>query len=403
MNFKNFYSEKLYLTKNNILKYKKYFCGIRIKKIAIKKSMPTFNDKINDVLIVKIDSIGDYILIRNFFKVLKSDEKYKNSRITLLTTKAVCGIPEYLDANILDEVYYVKHPFWKLTSIEKFKELVRLIRSGLKTRYDQIIFPSMNINNYMDFNILITKAITADEYIIQQGDVNPFSDRVNEFKYFTKVFPIYNNITNFEFESNKKFFEQLLNKKIDLNVPNIDLNKNIKNEIVINPMSQEEFKNWHPYNYANLINKIGKKFSIPIVLVGSKSEFQQLNYIKEMCSCKISIKAGLPFRDLIDEINNAVLYIGNDSSCFHLAVSLGTPAICIAGISTGVAYSRFLKYPESEKYKVLVNNDSLEFMNSLDTKACYNRTPECLYANVNSVSVDRVFDEVLNRIQNEYL
>ena len=65
-----------------------------------------FHRKSNKVLIYRLDAIGDYILFRNFFKVIKESSKYQDKDLFFL------GNIEYQDVfNKFDKQFF-KDSFW---------------------------------------------------------------------------------------------------------------------------------------------------------------------------------------------------------------------------------------------------------------------------------------------------
>ena len=66
---------------------------------------PNSKIKTGSLLLIRLDSIGDYVLFRNFIRELKTSEKYKNHHITLLGNASWKAVAEKLDAekNIIAE------------------------------------------------------------------------------------------------------------------------------------------------------------------------------------------------------------------------------------------------------------------------------------------------------------
>jgi len=61
------------------------------------------------LLILRLDSIGDYILFRNFIPYLKTSEKYKNYKITLCGYLWWKELSENLDAKYISEFIWVDY------------------------------------------------------------------------------------------------------------------------------------------------------------------------------------------------------------------------------------------------------------------------------------------------------
>ena len=64
-------------------------------------SLAITNKKVSNsknLLIVKMDAIGDYILFRNFLKAIKEDKKYSKYKITLCGNSVWKDISEKFDS-----------------------------------------------------------------------------------------------------------------------------------------------------------------------------------------------------------------------------------------------------------------------------------------------------------------
>ena len=99
--------------------------------------------------------------------------------------------------------------------------------------------------------------------------------------------------------------------------------------------------------------------NIKTVLVCSATEKNIIDFIQKLTDNASIVKSGNSFDKVLSLINDAVLYVGNDSGCFHTAVALGTKAICISG---GSSFTRFLNYPQSKEYVVLIENNAKKFL-----------------------------------------
>lgn len=395
---------KILKTKYKNGKEKIYFCGIKIRAKTLtsderlKKGyydleyVPDFlysDKKEKNILIVKTDSIGDYVLMRNFWAELRASEKYKQAKITLLLSSAMKGIAEFLDKDIVEQIFYVPHPFWKKSTKEKAKVLYQLFKQGLKKQYDVVLFPNVNRRVFEDFNILVAQYISSNEKIIHLGelDINNFDEMKNNY-LFTRVIFDYKAWMNFEIENSRYFFEKVCDCKINLPMHYINLPKNNNNLIIINPSSQEKIKIWHRNNWVELIRQLVEQYQKKVVLIGSKDEFEMCQQIQRYVgedNCSLAINR--PFSEIIPLINNADLFIGNDSACFHIAVSCKTKAICIAG---GGGYQRFTNYPKSSLYKVVLADEVKQY---IDEANC-DTARLSLVGTVNSVTVKQVYDAV---------
>jgi hypothetical protein len=207
-----------------------YLFGIRVyEKLLFQFPKVAPVEKPKSLLIVKTDSIGDYVLMRNFFYELKNSNKFKEAEITLLLSSTMKGIAETLDSSSFKNIFYLPHPIWTKTESELNYFLKKLFKIGLKRHYDMILFPNFNVRAYMTLNTLIMLKITSCESIAQVGDLKECN--VNDMNYlhlFSRVITNYKGKHTFEFFNNRTFFENVINRKINLMLPRIDLTKKEK-------------------------------------------------------------------------------------------------------------------------------------------------------------------------------
>ena len=164
-------------------------------------------------------------------------------------------------------------------------------------------------------------------------------------KYYTKLIT---TKEKFEFNRNKDFFEQVLDKKINLPNPKINIKKKQANYFVINPGASVKFKQWAPENFAKVINHLVEKYKAKIYIVGSKAELTLDNKVKNLSKHKnkITIKNGGSLFDLIKLIAGSRGVISNETCTPHIAVALNKKVYCISG---KLGYQRMHPYQQYKK------------------------------------------------------
>ena len=375
---------------------KSYFGGIKYKrqKMVFPPLLPVCTKQTGkDILIVKTDSIGDYVLMRNFFKWIKQTKKYRDANITLILSSAMKDIAEYLDADVIDTFLYVPHPFWRLSPAQQSQAFLKLFSAGLKRRYDSILFPNFNVSSFMNLNAMIVSEIQASETIARVGDLNIANpDHMRFLSLFSQVVFSAEGKNTFEFFNNKTFFETASGETMPLPLPEISLPKENKQPyVVINPCAQDDFRMWHIHNYAAVINTLHHRYHVPVYLIGRATEQNQCEQLNALCDNRCHLVIGKSFSEVIPLMNNATLFIGNDSACFHIAVALKTPAVCI---SAGMSYRRFVHYPPSSLYRTVFHPDIERLLEQFITDK-KNANQFCpMYGAINSVGVNHVMSAI---------
>lgn len=91
-------------------------------------------------------------------------------------------------------------------------------------------------------------------------------------------------------------------------------------------------KRWPQDRWVNLIDLIGSRFRLPVVITGTSVDLPIADQIHERASLKpISLVGRTSLRELMALIKLADLFIGVDSAPFHIAYALGTKAIGLYG------------------------------------------------------------------------
>lgn len=360
------------------------------------------NNNEQTILVFTPCGLGDYLLYRNFLREIKSTAEYKEAKITLVLSDTLKTIAQQLDGDIVDEFYYLPKGIWNYSLKDQFVFLDGLFRDGLKRFFDTIIYGTnrytlSNVTLYMQYNVCSKKSI------ITTGDLE--TRHVDEWQnnmFYTDVFSAVKPYEQFEFYNNRDYFEWILHKNIvmpmhfieDEKVPNVEICN--KEYIAINVGAEENFRKWHNYNWSKLIRWIKENTKFAVVLIGAKSDANDIEMINKLSGDNNLIVIGEKLINVAGIIKNAKLYIGNDSGCFHLAVSVKTKAICI---SSGNGYPRFVGYPESNNYKILFGSGIKQYLKERLQKNPYDWRN--FVAGVNLVSVDMVKEAAVDLLQNK--
>ena len=152
------------------------------------------------------------------------------------------------------------------------------------------------------------------------------------------------------------------------------------------------YKRWAKENFAELGDKIHKRYGAKIVIFGGPEEVELGNSIANLMKIKPLVLCGrTTLGQTAELIRKCNLFVSNDSGLMHIAVAMGTPLVAIFG-PTGVTQTG----PYTDKDIVIRKN--------LRCSPCYHyskvrcKTLECL----NSITVEDVMDGVerqLSRVE----
>ena len=306
----------------------------------------------NSLLLIRLDSIGDYILARNFFKSLKESNIYSNYKITFCGNIILKEFAETIDAEIFDSFIWVDRIKFSRNIIYVFKLLKQVYQSGfetvIETEYSREIL----------FGDSIVKISQALNKIGSKGSIEKdtkWKRNLLTDKYYTSIIkPSQNNL--FEFYRNKEFFEILLSEKIELVKPTINVEKikydlPIANEfIVLFPGAQNEKRVWSYHNFISIIQSIICETKFDIVIAGSLNDKSTAeNIITTINSNRIFDMTGkTSLAQLAKLISKCKALISNETSAVHFSAAVSAPFVCI---SNGNHLGRFNPYPVEMKIK----------------------------------------------------
>lgn len=341
----------------------------------------------NTLLIVKLDSIGDYVLFRNFIASLKTSEKYKSFRITLCGNLWWKDLAEALDGKWIDEFIWLDYPAMNERSYRW--SVYKTIR---KKAFAVTIHPTYSRDSVSD-NVALYSG--SPEKIGQEGDLinlNGSLKHRNDGRYTQLVAS--NTRFCFEFYRNTFFFQALLSTPLEELKPGIEIQSGVTNRILFCPGAKVEWRRWSPQKFAELSQHLKKTFpDSELIICGSEADNKLAEEIRISGSVPFENKCGkLSLVELANLMASARLIVTNDSGPFHIAVALNKKTVCI---SNGNNYGRFSPYPEElNSSSRVVYPEVLRRIDSEEErleKFCREGSP----LDINTIEVEEVFMSIM--------
>lgn len=350
----------------------------------------SFFTKKNTLLLVRLDSIGDYILFRNFIQELKSSEKYKNYKITLCGNSWWKELAESLDASCIDQFIWIDYS--KMLEEEyKFKLYKKIFLSGFETVISPVYSRDYNTDNLIKYS-------GAKYRIGYNGDTLNLSPEIKERynAFYTQLITTPHQY-RFEFYRNKDFFESVLHQPLALQKPSIPISKEEKNHILFFPGAKDAFRRWSPLNFAQLATRLTGAFpGLKLLICGSAGDSNMATEIINKAAVPMENLTGkYNLRQLLDVISAAKLIVGNDSGPFHLAVALNKNVICI---SNGNNYGKFTPYPEQMKTNSVVLYPQ-KILSYSEEERLRKFNKQVTDVDINEITVDEVFATITNHFR----
>lgn len=340
----------------------------------------------NRLLIVKLDGMGDYVLIHNYIDMLSQEGSFSGWHITMLCNDSWVALADTLLPNItcipFDVRQYEKNYLYRF-SIEQ--ELNRY-------KFDVIIHPVYSRCFWVD---RLIGCISSNNKISFLGDTTNMSleDKIHADKYYHQLVDTGSNRL-FEFERNRIFFESItgiysypVKPTIFVN-PDLLLKLPIKNYVVIVIGAMHSKRKWCPKYYAELGLKLHETYGAKLVLCGGSNEVNESIIIERILgNACINLVGATSLSDMLGILSASTIVIGNDTGLLHLAVALDRPAVVI---SNGNHLNRFTPYPDLNTRYRGVFPFEIDKLDDSELNDYY------LGSNldINEISIDRVCREV---------
>tara|TARA_A100001015_G_C15044862_1_gene742861 strand:- start:5211 stop:6326 length:1116 start_codon:yes stop_codon:yes gene_type:complete len=355
---------------------------------------PSKNIEQKKFLLIRLDAIGDYVLFRNFIKVLKESDKYKDYSFTFVGNDNWKGLSEELDGQYIDEFIWVNKNKFTRNLVYRYKKLKSIALFG----YEVILCPVYS-RDFFDTDMLV-KIINATEKIGSDGDlsnINRWQKKIGD-KYYDKIIPANDSIL-FEFDRNKEFFENFLDVKLEIYRPNISLNCkkiqfNLPHKYAILFIGASSItKQWSIENFAKVGKHIKEKYGHDIVLCGAPNDREAaLKFSLYFKDTYIDLVGKTSLIELLQVFSKGNLMVSNETVAPHMAVALNMASVIV--IYSGRHYGRFAPYPKemSPNYHLVYHPEIKE--NLIDYSKVSNSNSYKNSLDINEIKVDMVTQKI---------
>ena len=294
------------------------------------------------VLLIKLESIGDYILFRNFIPVFK--EEYIGRKITFCGSSEIKELVLSYDKDLYDDFIWIERLRFLNDTFYKYRILRDLYSRGFETAINTTYTREILFSDQM------IESTSAD---VKIGSVGPPEQqkrtKLLTDKFYTELLP-QTESKLFEFLRNKEFFELLLKSKIDITKPTIiplttSDDYGLKNYVLLFPGSKDENRKWNAENFAAVGNYILNNSLLKIAIEGSAKDKMLAQEITKNITQKhrvVDLTGKTSVSGLVKIVSGADFLITNDSAAAHIAAALCIKFVCV---SNGSYFRRFNPYP----------------------------------------------------------
>lgn len=380
------YSNILSILDDNLKKIKEKMDTLSLETIQAYRIETSFteNEKKENILIVRMDGIGDMVLMTPFLRELRRNRPSAN--ITMITSPVAFELFEFCP--YIDEVLAYD---WKRIQgfplRRKFEDIQRFARRNFQNNgYSFAIVPRWSTDWYgASFLAFISGATRSIAY---SEKVEP--EKVLHNKNYNLLFTdlLDNRNLKHEVERNLDILLwlhdivrdtrlELWETKMDRGRIESILETNEKKGdclVAICISASTDKKKWDIHNYLRLIQSMRGR-DLRFVIIGGAEDRESAGELFTNIDV-INLVGELSLREIVALMRKMALYIGNDTGIMHIAAACGVKIVEIRGDDNvensterfhpwGVEYTILQPKMESEDINSILVDDVLEAVNCL--------------------------------------
>jgi len=286
----------------------------------VKKNRPLGD--INNILVIRLDHIGDVITTIPSLKALR--KSFPHAKISIivrsLTKDLLTGCP-YVDEIL---VYDAPWFYGKKDTIFKGLSVVKELR---KRKFDLAIDFKADMRNILLSYLSGAKNRLA--YNVKGGGFLLTHTADYNYSLVHNIYRTANVLRKINIESKDYRLELWIPKNVKRKVKLPE-----KKFVIIHPGSGGHDKLWSDEKFAKVADYIIHKYKTEVVITGSPSETCFANRIENLMRFKpLNLAGKTSLLELAEIIKRAKIFISPDSGPMHMAIAVKTPTISLFGTS----------------------------------------------------------------------
>lgn len=343
----------------------------------------------NNILILRLDAIGDFILWLDSARHFR--EIYSDKKIILLGNLAWVDLAKKLP--YWDEV-------WELDRRKFYRNLqyrVRLLKKIRKTGFDIVIQPTYSRELlYGDAIVRVSGARKKIGSVGNCSNIRPIEKKISD-RFYNQLIPAAPKPI-MEIRRNAEFVRGLgyeFQSALPDMMPVVQgINNPLANNspyFVLFPGASWTGRQWPVEKFSEFASLVFHETGMSAVICGGPTE-RQLGegLISIMDIPVVNMADETSLTELTAVIKDAQFLLGNETSAVHIASAVATPAFCLLG---GGHYGRFMPYDIESKTEKPLPVSIIHKMN------CFNCNWRCRYfveegkpvPCIEKISVEEVF------------
>lgn len=278
---------------------------------------------VRKILVIRMGRLGDFVVTTPLLKALRKE--FPSSKITLLGRKDICELAK--KQPWIDDVI----TYDKTVSLSVFLKLVRKAQKGA-------------------FDLAID---CLKDYPLRTAILAYLTHAPHRLGFDIAKRGVFFNLKAGPGQDKGTVGEEMLDLAAELGIipldkmPEIVVSSADKSAVIglmkVHGIREESFvvgihpgghypsQRWDSANFVSLIDRLAKKFSIDMVLLGNNEEAELLRSIRDKTAAKTHIFCTESLSLLAALIGQVKLFIGNNSGPLHLAAALGKKTVSTLG------------------------------------------------------------------------
>lgn len=300
----------------------------------------------NKICILKLDKIGDYILLRNYVLELRNLDPFKGHEITLIANSQNKPFIEFLDKDAFTDFIWVDIYKYSTNLMYRFNLSRKIYQAGFQTSIDPTYARVLVLDDYITFVTRAPVRIGQRAHLI---NIKSWERYIGNH-FYTCVINSTEKII-FEFERNRAFFQVMTGvdlSYIQLHIkPPENTHPYAEKYAVIFPGAADQFRQWAPMNFAKVIGYLVSNKNIDAILCGSPAENSIGKQIVENSNHpeKIRNEIGiLRIAELFNRYHHASYIITNETGAAHIGAAMNK---IVFVVSNGNHFKKCTEYPVS--------------------------------------------------------
>lgn len=303
------------------------------------------------VLVVRNDSIGDYLLYRPWLRCLSATVRGRGQRLTLAANALWAPLAQAWDADLFDELLVVN--FGRFASDLGYR--TDILQTIGQQGFSEIIYP-VHVREATAENFI--RFLQAPVRVASHGDHESTAWFAQLDAGYTRLLPSTERVL-FEYDRNREFFEHWRQAPAasaaaaaPLRLPATvqaaaHLAAAAGPYVVLFAGASARQKRWPTQRFAQLAQGLHQRYGrqYRLVLAGSQADSGYARSIMQAAGPNVPLhnhcgQTDLP--GLAALVAGAQLLISNDTVAAHLAAQAGTPCLVLL---MGENYGKFFPYP----------------------------------------------------------